>query len=301
MNEHSLPRSVLSAGMALVWALITAGANAEWILDGTTGVEFDDNLPRAQLDSDIESDVALDAALSAGQFVQLTDRIGFTLVADLRGAHYAEFDGLDYASAGLTTSLRGKLGLGADAPWVQATAGFAAYDHRFEPRDGLRYRAGLAAGRSIGTRLNLTARYAFERRRSDEVTDIPFLVNFFGIHGDAFDGDNHSLSISGTYTVTQRLALVVGYTRRMGDVTATTRINEEIFEYSDAIAPDPVFGQDKFAYRIDADTDIFNVDLSFALGDHTALNFGYEYRDSNAGEDLTYTNNIARIGLRFRY
>jgi hypothetical protein len=152
-----------------------------------------------------------------------------------------------------------------------------------------------------GARWNVQASWRFERRRSDEVQDIPFLVDNFGIGGDCWDIDGHSLSLDAVYDVSERLAIVLGYTRRMGETTATTRIGPAVFEASDAIAPDVVFGADRFGYRVDADTNIFAAGLSLAIGDHASLNAGYEYQDSNADRGFEYANHIAHFNALFSW
>ncbi len=289
------------AGLWMAALPLTLPATADWIVDAGGDVRYDDNLPLASKDTDIENDVAFNARMSVGRRYQLTDRLGASVTADLSGAHFARFDGLDHAAAGMTTSLYGKFGLGPVSPWWRLAGGVAARDYDYAPRDGMRYFATAAAGRHFGERLDLQISYAFERRRADNHVDIPFLVSNFGIHGDTFDGDNHSYAINAAYTLTEHLVLLSGYARRTGDVCATTRIDFGIFDVSTAIAPDPVFGIDRFAYRLDADTDIFQLGMSYALGDHWAVNLSYEYRDSNGKGGVTYTSDIAQLGLRYRY
>jgi hypothetical protein len=291
----------LGAAAAVMAALAASEACADWFFDAAAGLEYDDNLPRAQRDADIEEDFAFAASVAPGQYFQLTDRVGLSLTANLTGALYDEFTGLNHYSGGLTAALRTKLGLGPEAPWLRIAGSAAWYDFNHEARDGLRTGVSVTAGRRIGSRWDLQAGWSYERRRSDEVIDIPFLVTNFGIHGDAYDTDAHSLSLGSVYALTDRLALVAGYTRRIGEVTATTRISGDIFAASDAISPDPVFGPDRFAYRIEAESNIYSVALSWALGNHASINAGYEYQDTDGRGDLTYKNNVARISLLYSY
>lgn len=285
---------------ALVMLLAARLAHADWIFDGKLESEYDDNVPRAISGRDVAGDFSVNAEVAPGTYFQLTDRLGFTLAAPLSGSLFADFDGLNNVSAGLSAALRAKLGLGPEALWIRAAAGASWYDFDHALRDSWRYRAALNAGRWIGTRWQLQIGYAFDRRRATEVEDIPFLVTNFGIPGDAFDGDAHTLSLAATYTITPRLAGVLGYARRMGDVTATTRRDFEVFEYSDAIAADPVFGPDRVAYRVDVDTDVYTAGLSYALGQRGSLNLGYEVQHGTT-HDIAYDNHIVRIGLLYSY
>ncbi len=137
--------------------------------------------------------------------------------------------------------------------------------------------------------------------RSDSRINIPSLVSLSGIQGNAFDTDGHTFSIRAIYTVSYRLSLLFEYGRHMGEVSSTTRRNSAIFNASDAIAPDPVFGSDRFVYRIDADTNIFSFGISYALDNNTSLNAGYEYRDSKADQNINYSNSILYFEFAIRY
>lgn len=271
------------------------------VLDATLETRHDDNLPFAVAPADVESDTALAARAAGGLYFQLSDSIGLTTTVDLRGEHYFEFEGLDHVAAGLSAALRGKLGLGAEAPWWRLSAGFSAVDYDFDPRDGLEYRAGVRAGRRLGERLAVEIGYDFERRRAHAVRDIPFVVTVFGLGGAAFDGDVHAFSFVATYDWSERLALQAGYARRMGDVCATTRIDPEILEYSTAVTPDPVFGFDRYAYRLDVDTDVFTARMSYALSDHLALSASYERRDAHSSGSIAYSSNVGGLALLYRY
>jgi hypothetical protein len=278
-----------------------AAARGDWFFDAGAQAEYDDNLPRAQADRDIEHDWAMRADVLAGQYFQVADHVGVSVSANAGGEALTEFSGLNHVSAGAAAALRAKLGLGSRAPWLRLGLGATRYDFDHEPRDGWRYNASVATGLRASERWDLQLRYQWERRRSDEIVDIPFLKQNLGIGGEAFDTDAWAFSVAGTYTLSQNVAVVLDYTRRGGDVTATTRRGPAVFQVSDAITPDTVFGFDRFAYRLPADTNVFSGTLSWALGDHVAINFGYAYQDSSADAGFDYQNNIVRLGVLYRY
>jgi hypothetical protein len=294
-------RGAASCRIFMLACLLPPAARAEWFLDAGAGLDYDDNLPRAEDDADIEGGGFAYLNAAPGRFWQFSDRSALTLSGDFSAAKYSEYDGLDSYSWGATAAVRTKFGLGARAPWARVALAAGRHDFDHALRDGWHWSAALAAGMRVGSRWNVQAGWRYESRRSDDVEDIPFLVENFGIGGEAWDVDAHNLSLDAVFEVNERLALVLGYTRRMGETTATTRIGPAVFEASDAIAPDAVFGTDRFAYRVDADTNIFAAGLSWATGDHGSLNAGYEYQDSNADKGFSYANHVAHFSAVFSF
>jgi hypothetical protein len=119
------------------------------------------------------------ARVSGGWYQQLTDRIGLSATADVAGEHHAQFTGLDYAGLGGSLALRGKLGLGLNAPWWRLGGNLMARDYDFDLRDGqdLRVRHGrsLDADKSHGQSKKLISRVARPASRLSSKTDSPSL------------------------------------------------------------------------------------------------------------------------------
>jgi hypothetical protein len=88
---------------------------------------------------------------------------------------------------------------------------------------------------------------------------------------------------------------------RRGDVESTTRQNLDIFLASDAIAADPAFGSDFFAYRLRGTTATANATLSWALSERSSLNLSYAVARTTSYDDLNYLSRIGTILLAFRY
>ena len=281
--------------------LFTADAFGERLLDTSVALQYNDNLPNASLSRDIKSDTTFEFSLSPGYHSQLTGYTGLTVSADLAVSRQFHYGGLDNIAAGVSTDLRHKFGLGLYAPWAMASGSVRYVNYDDGQRDGWMYTASINAGKLITERFSVQLGYRYEGRRSDDSVDIPALVANFGISGDAFDTDAHYLDLNGMYQINQRLSVVLGYTFRTGEITSTTLRNSEIFEASDAISVDPVYGPDRFAYRISADTSIFSAGASFALTNRMSFNVSYAYRNSDAYEDLSYNNNLVRIDLLYSF
>ena len=120
-----------------------------------------------------------------------------------------------------------------------------------------------------------------------------------GISGAAFAQRNRVLSVDADYAWSEATTLSAGYARRKGDVTPTTQRNLPIFEASTAIAADPAFGNDWFAYRLPATTHVLSARWSRALGLRASLNFGIERQISYGSGGNDYTNTVG-FGLRYQ-
>lgn len=296
-----MPGKLITTGIPLILMGIAGSASGEWLLDTSLGLQYNDNLSNASLDQDIKQDTALDFSLSPAYHAQVDGFTGITAGVDFGALKQLDYNGLDELSAGVSGSIRRKFGLGLSAPWTRAAGSVRYADYDDGQRDGWSYTLSIEAGKYITGRFALQAGYRFESRRASRSVDIPFLVTNFGISGDAFDTDAHNFGINGLYQINERLSLVLGYTFRTGEITASTLRNTEIFEASDAVSPDPVFGADRFAYRIEADTGIFSAGLSLALNYRTSFNVNYTYQDSDAYEDLAYRNNLVRVELLYSF
>jgi hypothetical protein len=275
--------------------------SAAWFIDAGIHLEHNDNLANAELDLDIVDDSTIQLSMLPGYYLQLDGNTGLTLAAPLDAARQSEFSGLDSLSAGLNVSLRRKFGLGMDVPWIRVSLLTARNDYDDRKRDGWKYVAGIAAGKRISPRWDVQIAYTFDRRRSDEIEDIPALAAGRGIYGNAYDLDTHSVSATGIFTLNYQWSLAFSYVRRMGEVCSTTFRNSEIFQASDAITPDPVFGPEKFAYRIDADTDIYSIGVNRGIGNHLAADLSYTYRDSTADAGPEYSTGLLQFRLNYTY
>jgi hypothetical protein len=92
----------------------------------------------------------------------------------------------------------------------------------------------------------------------------------------------------------------LSYSWRNGSVTAVTPPDFEIFEYSQALAADPVFDPNGVAYRVDAATSTVTINWSHSFRRTAALNLGYTYRTSkpdNAEE--SYYSNIVSLSVSY--
>jgi hypothetical protein len=279
---------------ALAWlAAATAAdpvASTERVADFEAGITYDNNLGNGHFRSDIRGDFFATAATSQGLFFPLGDSDGVTLTGDLRAQAFDRFDGMNNLSLGPTLGYRRKFGLGSTAPWVAVSASAARLDFQNSIRNGWQYDAALRAGRRIDQQWDVSAEFRYERRTADH--DAPLVP---GIPGDVFDIRGRSLALNADYAWTEKTLFSLSYGYRNGDVVSTTRPNFSIFRSSAAIAADPVFGDDAFAYRLYAATQLLALRASQALGSNSSLNLGLQRQLSRGDGGNNYAKNLVEL------
>ena len=271
-------------------------ARSEWIADVETGFVHESNLSHGQLQQDIKSDTALEVAASAGQHVVLGDYNSLSVTGNAKGAAYNRYHGLNHLDLGMALAFKTKLGLGPAAPWWRAAGSATRLDYQNEVRDGWLYTVGSGVGKRIGESWNVRGDYTYERRTANRDTSVAP-----GISGAVFDQRSQSIQVNADYAYSEAIAISAAYTRRVGDVVATTLRNYGIFEYSTAVASDPVFGADTFAYKLRAITHVFFIGASRALNAHSSLNLGFERQISHGTGDNNYYNNVVRLALAYSF
>ncbi|MGH8712876.1 MAG: hypothetical protein ACREYB_02590 [Casimicrobiaceae bacterium] len=282
--------------MAAILLAAAGPSRAEWFYDFSAGAGYDDNLTRAQQAADVRGDGAVSLAAAAGWFYAPSGADGITLTLDANAESYARFHGLNQFSVGAGAAYRHKFGLGRTAPWLSLAVNAAHNDYRGEIRDGNRLEGRLEFGRRFTEDFDASLGVTFDRRHAKN--DEPVVP---GISGKVFDLRGQSAFARAAYDITERLQLGGRVSVRRGDVESTTRQNLDIFLASDAIAADPTFGSDFFAYRLRGTTASAGATLSWALSDHASVNFSYAVARTRAYDGLDYRNRLGMLALAFRY
>lgn len=276
--------------LAVMLGLPAVDACAGWLDEVGLELRFDDNLTRAQLDQDIKSDTALVVSAAAGTGYQLTDNSRLSLTLTLSGSAYQHYAGLDNLNAGLELAYRWKFGLGPYAPELHLSGAATRLDYRDSARDGWLTVGEIGIAKRLSDRSGLRIAYQVEKRKSDRVADrlLP------SIAADVFDLTSHNLILSGDYSVNPDYVLSAAYALRDGDIVSTTLRNRPIFLASSAIAADPVFGPDRFAYKMQARTRGLSLGLSRVVGGQASFSLAYEHQDSQAEGGIDYASNLVR-------
>lgn len=278
-------------------ALCATGAWGTALDDFGVELAYDDNLTRAQLGRDIKGDLALTVAASGGPRFQLSEHDSLSLKGTLAATKYRHYEGLDNINAGLALGYRRKFGLGPYVPQFALTGSATRLDYDSRLRDGWLYAAEAEASKRVTDRFALRAFVRSERRESD---DVPARVVPF-IRANVFDLSSRSAGIGADFAYDPRYAVSIGYTWHRGDIVSTTQRNLPIFLASSAIAPDPVFGDNTYAYTMSARTRVFSIGVSREVGRQASVNLRYEYHDSRADGGIDYSGNLFRASYLYGF
>jgi hypothetical protein len=279
-------------------ALSSASARPEWGFDATGGFSYDDNLSNGFEADDRNADTAAVIDISGGWYEQLTSSTAISLNLLAHSDSFFHYTGLSNVGLGARAQLRTKLGLGSTAPWLAIAAQGVYHNYHYDYLDGWQYAAGATLGTQLSERWSVRGTIRYDAYVADR-SQPPIVPTMVGSPYDVY-GWNFGAQAALLVTPADRVSL--SYTWRTGTVTSVTHPDEEIFEYSDRVAVDPVFGSGEFAYRINANTQTISLAWSHTLSRHTALSLLYAYRRSQAEYDLgQYYANVLSVNFTYSY
>ncbi len=269
---------------------LPVAAFADWSVGTEAALRYDNNVGNAQLASDIVADTTLNGRASLFRILPLDGGYSLSLGGELGGEVFEHLSGLNNASLEVDASLKKKWGLGAFVPWTRAglSAGRSSYADSY--RNAWIYHATLAAGRRVDDRWNLWAEYQYEyvdaKAQPEEVP---------GLSGDAYSQRSHNLSINLEYSLTPNTYFAAALMGRQGDVVSTSAPNYTVYAASLALAEDPAFGPDAYAYRIRGTTYGFRVGIHFAPTPHSLIGCEFERFDTHADGGNSYAKSVPAI------
>lgn len=291
-------RSAIRASLPVFAALcaVSQTARADWTVASSASLSHDNNVGNAQNYAGKVADSNLSATLSLLQLISLGESFSLAAGGDASGQIYDRLTGLNNASLEALLSLKQKWGIGAYAPWARfgISVGRADFDDGY--RDAALYRASIEAGKRLDEHWNLWAKYSYERRRAD-----PAPTDLYGISSDVFTLTGRSFKAGVQYALSERVSLSLGSLLRHGDVVSTTRENVYIYSASKAVAPDPTFGPEAYAYRLYGTTYGARLGAEYSLGDHSLLGCGWQRLETHAQAANNYADSQAEITWNYRF
>ena len=160
------------------------------------------------------------------------------------------------------------------------------------------YRATLGIGQRISERWNVWADYAYESRvATPQPEEVP------GLSGDAYSQVSQSVAAHVEFSLTESAYLSMGASLRHchGDVVSTTTPNTAVFYSSRALAEDPTFGPNSYAYKLTGNTLGLRLGVNYAWGAHTLVGCGFDRLNTHADGGNDYTRSIAEITWDYRF
>ena len=271
-------------------------ARSDWTLGTDAQLRHDNNVGNAGNYANIVGDTIVDARLSIFQLFPIGENYSLSVGGDLGGEYYDRLKGLNNASLGAALAVKRKWGLGAYVPWARIGVSIARSDYNDDYRNDMAYRATLSAGQRLDERWNLWSEYGYERRAASSQPEL-----LPGISGDAYSQTSQKLTGSAEYALNERAFLVFGFLLRYGDVISTTEPGVGIFTVARAIAADPAFGPEEYAYKLTGTTFGFRVGINYSPTPHNLLGIGFQRLDTNADGGNIYTNSILEISWDYGF
>lgn len=282
----------------------------EWILDPSLQWQYQDNLNYSAFSEDELADNLLQLDIQAGRILQLTDFTRARFTVGVQATFYQDFDDLNNSSVTAGVSVQHKFGTGADKPWIRPEL-FYTYANFSDSirsdsllqggtadlRTGNTVRAGIMAGKRVNDRLDINASVHYRDR---DGKNGPVIVP--GVTSDVFDQQGWTVGVNGNYLLSNRWLLSAGYHFYKGDFDSSCTPGNvgKVFENAtvEAITLDNVFGG--CVYKLDGRSNMLSLDLGYAIGQHSSLNFGVSYQAGSA-DNLDYSNTTIQASYMYSY
>jgi hypothetical protein len=121
------------------------------------------------------------------------------------------------------------------------------------------------------------------------------------LSGDAFSQTSHRLGVNAQYSMTERTFVGIGLFVRQGDIVSTTEEGSKIFNAARALAEDPAFGPESYAYKLTGTTAGVRLGIDFTATRHSAVGCGLQRMETHADGGLRYTKSIIEAAWVYRY
>ena len=260
-----------------------------------TGVRYDDNVSRAQLDSDKEADFIKSVSGRLGYQAVISQRSLLNLSAEFIYESLHDFKSINNLRAGGTLNYFFQPTPGFSEPWFETTVKISEW--RFNSsdiRDSQLLNGSVGLGKRLTDKVIGKALYIYKQRFSEH---------------EVFDTENHGMLIDIDYSLSGKTILYANYSVQFGDVVSTAIPNARIIAAADAVAPDDVFAAGtgpgcanrRCAYRLDATSHQFAAGINYTLNEHFQFDLATQYHRSYADGDNRYYGFIHHANIWFTF
>jgi len=260
--------------------------------DISAGYTYDNNVTRAELDSDIEKDSILNLDASTRYKIPVNQQSYFSIKGTLELNKYLDFTKLSNNRLGIHGSyhIRPSNGYTATRYFL-----LAAYERRFfesDQRDGSATRLQLGLSKRLTDTVTLYGGFIKEDIDSAESIGV-------------FDADNNRFYLNADFKLGPKNTLYTALSYTDGDIVSTTVPNQNIVNASRPfIVRDDAFldlTPARFAYKLSAKTTAITVGDTYSIKSNQALDASLFYYKSAAVYDIDYTGLIANLNYIYRF
>ena len=274
---------------AVIAVSTVAMADSPFNYGGRAFYTVDNNVSRAQFEADIEQD----------RFYTVTGDVAYTLQLGLLNAisfagsataeEFADFDGLSNTRLAARINYRFQPSRRFGAWQWAVFAGATHIDSETDIRDSVLTEFGFTVTKRLTDRITPTLGATASKRKAD---------------GEVFDLERTRYFINVDWRLGGRWLTYLTYSYISGDVVSTSTPNDSILTWQDAIEPDNAFGglaNNKFAYRLDADTTVIRLGLNVALSHNSSIDVSYDNLETDAAGSNKYSVGSFSLGYLLQF
>lgn len=289
LRRADIGRRIAALGCCFFLSLPAfAAGGSPWSFRTETSIIYDNNIGKSQWEGDIEEDLFFSGSAQASYTKALGFSQALTFTAEARVEEFQDFDGLSNTQAGGTVDYRFQTRSGFTAPTYSIFLRAMQADFETDIRDSNTYDLGLSVTRRLTTRITGTLGMTATRRDADQ--------------GEVFNLERTRYFGNLDWMLSQRVAIYSTYSFIDGDVFSTATPTVPIINWAEAIEPDNAFGgvdNNKFVYRLDAETRILRLGINIALGHKSAIDISVDQLESDGAGPIEY--DLTSVAASFFY
>lgn len=284
----ALARGALAAGALLLAA--TDPALARFSVDGELGYAADDNVTRAARAHEILEDRFATVAAGIVWRQPFARHLRAVTRAFARYEGYEDFSELSNVAGGASLNLQFRPSGNLLAPTFAVFGKAQSTDYGSAMRDGYLYSWGVSMEKPLTDRI---------------VTSVTLAANERDSKSEVFDTGEVSAALNLDYQFTRRVATYLGYQYLDGDIVSTASpfwlaiINE-----ATAIQADDAFGgaaANRFAYRLEGETQLVTVGMNFSFDEHHALDLSGRHAEAESDGGIRYKRTSVNLAYLLRF
>lgn len=251
----------------------------------------DDNIRRAQWDEDIRDDNILHLTLNAKALFKLSRYTHLSLGASLGAEKFSTFDLLDNAQYALKLKYSFAFSSGFLSPVYAVKLDIGGIESESDIRTSDTAGIGLEMNRWLSDSIIFTLGYNYKKREANS---------------QVFDTEENQLFANIDLELSANSLVYLTYHYITGDIVSSATPRLTIINIAEAIEPDDAFGgvtTNQFAYRLDADSQLFTLGFNSALTRSISYDLSLRFIDSEATQNASiyYDRTIIRAGLLGRF
>lgn len=288
LRRGEIARRILVLGYCFISLPGYAAAGGPWSFRAETSLIHDNNIGKSQWEADIEEDLFFSGSAQASYTKAIGSSQALTVTAETRVEEFQDFDGLSNTQAGGTVDYRFQTRSGFTAPVYSVFLKAMQADFETDIRDSDIFDLGFSATRRLTSRITGTLGITATRRNADQ--------------GEVFNLERTRYFGNLDWTLSRSVAVYGTYSFIDGDVFSTATPRLSILNWADAIEPDNAFGgiaNNKFVYRLDAETQILRIGLNMGLGNKSAIDISFDRLNSDAAGPIEY--DLTSVAASFFY